>query len=90
MTILIRRLSGDSVAGALQTGATGVELESREKSRQSGLIRRRSRKLVTDTDSSILILTCLISAVLKRMLCILRANAGEGDGEGEAPAEPCV
>ena len=48
MTILVRRLSGDSVAGPLQTGATGVELESREKSRQSGLIRRRSRKLVSD------------------------------------------
>ena len=48
MTILVRSLSGDCVAGALQTGATGVELESREKSRQSGLIRRRSRKLVSD------------------------------------------
>ena len=48
MTILIRRLSADSVAGALQTGATGVEVESREKSRQSGLIRRCSRKLVSD------------------------------------------
>ncbi|MCH8204593.1 MAG: hypothetical protein IID09_05480 [Candidatus Hydrogenedentes bacterium] len=48
MRILVRRLTGDSVALALQTGATGVELESREKSRQSGLIRPRSRKLVSD------------------------------------------
>ena len=41
MTILLRRLSGDNVAGH-------VEVESREKSRQSGLIRRRNRKLVSD------------------------------------------
>ena len=41
MTRLIRWLSADSVAGH-------VEVESREKSRQSGLIRRRSRNLVSD------------------------------------------
>ncbi len=40
MTILIRRLSGDCVAGH-------GEVESQEKSRQSGLIRRRSRNPVS-------------------------------------------
>ena len=39
MTILVRKLSGDSVARY-------VEVESQEKCRQTGLIRRRSRKLV--------------------------------------------
>jgi hypothetical protein len=41
MSRLIRSLSDDSVAGH-------VEVEMREESRQSGLIRRRSRDLVSD------------------------------------------
>jgi hypothetical protein len=41
MAILIRRLSGDSVAGH-------VEVERQEKCRQSGRIRFRSRKSVSD------------------------------------------
>jgi hypothetical protein len=39
MSRLVRNLSDDSVAGH-------VEVERREESRQSGLIRRRSRKVV--------------------------------------------
>ena len=40
MAILVRRLSDDIVAGH-------IEVESREKCRQSGLIRRRSRNPVS-------------------------------------------